>query len=1089
MKTLKIFFYSIISLFLLYVLAGFFLLPKILKSQAEKLIEENLYAKANIEKIEFNPLLLKLNIHNFFLDDFDGEKLVFFKELEIELGALKSIEQRHLRVENIFLDNLYLNIIQEKDAEINFANLLRKSDDNLENIEESKDISDNSKDDIAFLLAKIDLKNIDIDFTSKNENKDYNLNLRDLNYTIYDLGTFKNSLSSNNIKFRINKNTDVSIKGAINLEPFKAYGEIKIDDLRPKELLSYEKELFNFDINKDANINLVLDYQISNEDDFNLYLASKLLEINNLKLNQNKDEIANLEKLDIKKFDFDLNKQKINLKDISINNLIANMTLDEKGINFANLINSSDEKDEIIEEKKDEKPWIINLKNIDANANFSFDDKINKSKTKVNNIILKTQILNIIDSNIELKDANLTTKESSFKDSKNDLELSSLDTKIYLDNMNLLDNKINFSNIDLEKNGFNFIEKKSNIDIKNQNLKSKFKNLEITDDIKIENSSILLNRFTFLDKKSKLNIALDSVNSNLNSFNFDKNSNINLGNANIKIPIFSFKENINSLDISSKNIDINLSKILFDKNSNLSILNSKLNSSNFIFKDLKEKLNIILDKISTNLDTFSLDNKSNIKLKSANIKNPNLKFEDIQNKLSLDVKNTNIDLNSLAFDSNSNLNISKIVLSKPSLDMLDSKNSLKFLANDIDLDINSFKLKNSDIFLGEIKLLNPNMNFVNLDSNMKIDTKNIDLSLQKVISKTNFFKIEKSVLKDPYISIALAKSKNNQAENKSEVKKEISTKENEVKSDFRFNLGPVDIKNLTLDFEDNNLYPPFKTTISKLNGAISEVKSKNQSSQLEINGVVDKYASAKITGTVNPNDIKILTDINMKITNISMNSFTPYSAKFVGRNIDDGKLDLDLYYNILDSNLKAKNNIVIKKLKLGKNVESPDAVSLPLDLAITLLEDSSNTIDLNLPISGNIDDPEFSVASIVWKAFINLITKAITSPFSLISSLFSFAEDDIKSVNFELKEYEIGALQQEVLDKVAQVLETKDELAVSFTKAFIYEKEDIKFAKNRENSIKKYLEKEKNISAKQIIFSNETKSTSSNFSIKIIPIK
>lgn len=1047
MKALKIFLYTIVSLFVLYILAGFFLLPKILKSQAETLIEENLYAKANIEKIEFNPLLLKLNIHNFLLNDLNDEKLAFFKELEVELGIFKSLEQKHFRVEYILLDNLFLNIIQDKNGELNLAKLLRENPKNHEIEETTNQVENDSSNDIAFLLAKIDLKNINIDFTSQNIEKDFNLNLRDLNYTIYDLGTFKNSLSSNNLKLKINENTDLTIKGAFNLNPFKAYGEIKIDDLRPKELIDYEKNLFNFDINKDANLNIVLDYYLEIKDSLALYLSTQKLELNNLNLIQKEKNIASLEKLDIKSFNFDLEKQEIFLENIDIKNLNSNMILDEKGINFANLINSTEE-DEVTEEKKDEKPWIVNLKNINANANFSFDDKINNSKTKVDNIILNTQSLNIINSNMDLNGANLSTKNISYKDIKNALELSSLDTKIVLDSMKLADKKINFSNIELEKNGFNFIEKKSKLDIKNQNLKSSFKNLEITDDIKIENSKIALNNL-------------------------------------------SFKENSNLLDISSKNIDMNLSNFMFDKNSNLTISNSKLNSSSFIFKDIKQKLNINLDKISTNLDAFSLDSKSNIKVKSANIKNPNLKFEDINNKLSLDVKNTNIDLNSLVFDSNSNLNISKLNLSKPSINMLDAQNNLKLLANDINLSINDFKLKNSDIFLGNIKLLNPSMNFVDLSSNMKIKTKNIDLNLQKVISKANFFKIEKSILKDPYISIALAKSTNTQKDD--EAKKEENSNKNidskDEKSNFRFNLGPVDIKNLTLDFEDNNLNPPFKTTISKLNGAISEVKSKKQNSQLEINGVVDKYATAKITGTVNPNDIKFLTDINLKIKNISMSSFTPYSAKFVGRNIDDGKLDLDLYYNIQESNLKAKNNILIKQLKLGQNVESPDAVSLPLDLAITLLEDSSNVIDLNLPISGNIDDPQFSVASIVWKAFVNLITKAITSPFSLISSLFNFSEDDIKSVDFELKEYDITPLQEEVLDKISQILEIKDELAVNFTKAFVYKKEDIKVATKREENIKEYLEKEKNISPKQIIFSNETKSTSSNFDVKIVPIK
>ena len=252
---------------------------------------------------------------------------------------------------------------------------------------------------------------------------------------------------------------------------------------------------------------------------------------------------------------------------------------------------------------------------------------------------------------------------------------------------------------------------------------------------------------------------------------------------------------------------------------------------------------------------------------------------------------------------------------------------------------------------------------------------------------------------------------------------------------------------MTLDFEDKNLPIPFKTTISKLTGEVSAVKNRaNSTSNLEINGVVDNYGVAKITGIVNPNNIKLLTDVNMKFKNISMKNFTPYTAKFVGRAIKDGKLELDLNYNISESNLKAKNSIIIKKLELGEKIESKDAVSLPLDLAITLLEDSSNTIDLNLPVSGNVDDPEFSIAAIVWKAFVNLITKAITAPFSLIGSLFNFSEDEINSVDFNLKESEITPIQKETLDKIALILNSKKEFAISFSPSFDEKNEKEKIA-------------------------------------------
>lgn len=246
---------------------------------------------------------------------------------------------------------------------------------------------------------------------------------------------------------------------------------------------------------------------------------------------------------------------------------------------------------------------------------------------------------------------------------------------------------------------------------------------------------------------------------------------------------------------------------------------------------------------------------------------------------------------------------------------------------------------------------------------------------------------------------------------------------------------------------------------------------------------------AKITGVVNPNSLKILTDINMKFQNIAMKNFTPYTAKFVGREIKDGKLELDLNYNISESNLKAKNSIIIKKLELGKNIESEEAMSLPLDLAIALLEDSSNTIDINLPVSGNVDDPQFSVASIVWKAFVNLITKAITSPFSLIGSLFNFSEDEIKSVSFDLKESEITPIQKETLDKIALILDKKDDFAIKITPAFKEKDEKEKLANERALNIKEYLIKDKNIAEKQLIIESRLIKSSSIIELNIEQIK
>lgn len=166
------------------------------------------------------------------------------------------------------------------------------------------------------------------------------MHLKDINYTIYDFGTFKNSLSSNNLQFKLNENTDVKISGGLKIEPFIAYGKITISNLKIKELLDFDKSLFNFELNPEANINLALNYNIDTTNDLNIFLNSEIFEINDLKLNQNQKEIARLNKLDLKYFSFDLNNQELNFKDLTINDLYANMILDKGGVNFANLLKS-----------------------------------------------------------------------------------------------------------------------------------------------------------------------------------------------------------------------------------------------------------------------------------------------------------------------------------------------------------------------------------------------------------------------------------------------------------------------------------------------------------------------------------------------------------------------------------------------------------------------------------------------------------------------------------------------------------------------------------------------------------------------------
>lgn len=1016
MVILKKIFYTFISLIFIYILSGFFIVPSILKDQITKNLDENLNAKSSIEKIKFNPLTLDLKVYNFKLLSLQNEELIKAKELEIRLGVLKSIDQKHFRIEYILLDELLVNLVQTKEGELNLAQLVKQDNSKQE---EPEKVDDKSSKELAFLIAKLDLKNTNFNFKSLINDEPYNLNLKDINYTIYDLGTYKNFLSSNNLSFQINKNTNVNIRGAFNINPFKAYGKVEIKDLRPNDFLQFDKKFLNFHINEESNINLALNYNIDASNEFLLNLNTEFFEINNLDLIRNNNKIANLKKLDIKEFYFDLKKQNIDFSNVLIDGLNINMIMDKEGINFANLVNNQENstQDKKLEEKNDnteeEKPWKITFKNINVNANYNFDNILLNSKTDVKSISLNTNDLKLIGSSLYLADANLKTSNISYIDKQNNLDIRSNNTNLNLNNLSLVNGDIKIGNIAILKDNLGLKELTSKIDISSKKLETSLKNLDISKNISYESNDNNLKELSFNDNKNRLKIKIPSLN------------------------------------------------------------------------------------ILTN--NFLLNEKNEINFKNIVLKNPYLHFEDISNKLSVNTKNINLTSKDLSISKDGNIALGSLKLSKPTINILDAKNNLKIDARNLSLDVNKFNLNKRNISLNSIKLIEPNLEFLNTDTNLKINAKNINLTLKKLLSKENFLRIQKTDLLNPHISIFLPKKQStNTAEEKkdenivtsNENSKNIDNLQNKEEKNSILNLGPVDIKNLTLDFEDKNLPIPFKTTISNLNGQVSEVKNKEKSvSQLDIKGVVDEYGVAKITGIVNPNSLKVLTDINMKFQNIAMKNFTPYTAKFVGRAIKDGKLELDLYYNISDSNLNAKNNIIIKKLELGEKVESPDSISLPLDLAITLLEDSSNTIDINLPVSGNVDDPQFSIASIVWKAFVNLITKAITSPFSLIGSLFNFSEDEIKSVNFDIKESDITPIQKETLDKIAMILSTKKDIAIKFAPSFNEKEEKEKVAKKRVENIKKYLLIEKKINPKQVITTNDLKKSSSNIDLNIEQIK
>jgi hypothetical protein len=253
------------------------------------------------------------------------------------------------------------------------------------------------------------------------------------------------------------------------------------------------------------------------------------------------------------------------------------------------------------------------------------------------------------------------------------------------------------------------------------------------------------------------------------------------------------------------------------------------------------------------------------------------------------------------------------------------------------------------------------------------------------------------------------------------------------------NTFPVKVSRLTMEngnlaFADLSLRPQFATKMHELKGVIIGISSTaGARTQVELDGRVDEYGTSKITGEINSFDPKQFTDITMAFRNLEMTNFTPYSGKFAGRKIDSGRLSLDLQYKIQDKQLKAKNKLILEKLKLGERVESPDAIHLPLDLAIAILKDSNGVIDLDLPVTGNLDDPDFHYGRIVWKALVNVLTKLVTAPFRALGALFGSGEELLDSVTFDAGSKDIPPPEQEKLLKLLEALNKRPQLKLTIT--------------------------------------------------------
>jgi hypothetical protein len=241
-------------------------------------------------------------------------------------------------------------------------------------------------------------------------------------------------------------------------------------------------------------------------------------------------------------------------------------------------------------------------------------------------------------------------------------------------------------------------------------------------------------------------------------------------------------------------------------------------------------------------------------------------------------------------------------------------------------------------------------------------------------------------------------------------------------------INRITIQNGTVVFDDRHIKPNYSSTLTELTGRITGVTSiTTKTADVDIRGKIGRHIPMEITGKVHPFKSHLFVDLKASLRDFNLSPLTPYSGKYAGYKIEKGSLSFDLKYLINGTKLDADNKVVIDQLTLGDRVDSPDATKLPVGLAIVLLRDSEGKINLDIPLTGRTDDPEFSVWRIVLQVILNILTKVATAPFALLGSLFGGGEE-LSYIEFDAGSTALTEASMKKIETLAKALTAKPAL-------------------------------------------------------------
>ena len=1027
------------AIVVLYTLVGFFLLPVLGKNILKDKLSESLNREVTIEKIAVNPYALTVTIDALVVKDKNSD--VFFSTQKIFANlSISTLFTFTIVVSDISLESPYVNIIRNADESFNFSDLLT-SDKSDEKLSENKESTD--KEIIGFVLKNASIIQGEIAFTDKVANvshlvKDFSLSLPLLSSKRKN----RYEKSTVDINFILNKaGVDVHVESTPFAEDLATRVNIKTSDIDVIHYLSYLPIPENIQLKTlDLNLDLHAGYRKTKSKD-SLLLQGRLNALNVDVKGVSEEEIIKFPALSVDILKSDILAKQLNISKVVLKTPELKINRDKNGnLNLLKYIPQNKKGHGQKEDNKTagsvQKPFILNLADFQIkDAAIFFQDLSNEKQFKSKVFPLNVSIENLksgetVSGKYSLK-FETETKETIGSNGRFQTQPVQADGTLQLSN--LVFNKYapyyeGLVDFDVKEGSMNF-SAGFEVSQKEENF-----------DLKIKSKEFLIHTLSIFDphaREEMINIPELKI----------KGSTIDVGNKKIDTGIIT-AQNGKILLKRLKDGQINLAKSVLPAKDSLDPQTSVIETGTGLEESKVSPWAVTMnsfDLTGFNLIFNDLTNKDPVLIDFSNI---SIKADDLKNfgkdKASVDVK--------MNWSKKGRISIKGSMI--PSilsarldigLEKIDIKSvqpyfteSIKILVTDgnintkgkLKLDLND-KLKRQIKFTGQTSITN----FISLDKKTTKDffkcnslyLSGLDVSLfpvkvtAKDISLTDFYsRIIVSDTGEINLNTIFKKDTTKDTQIKPEKKQGKQTGETP-----KINVESVTLQGGNISFSDYLTRPNFTANMKQIAGSVTGLSSEEQSrAKLHLQGLHGQSSPLDIVGTINPLSQKKFADIDISFKDIELTKFTPYSSKYLGYKIEKGKLILDLEYMIDGNKLTSENRVRFDNFTLGERVKSEHATSLPVGLAISLLKNRDGQIDLDLPVTGELNDPEFKIGSIIFKMVANLIFKVVTSPFSIIGSMFGGGEE-LGYVEFEYGEIKIAQSNYEKIDKLAQILQEK----------------------------------------------------------------